>query len=738
MSNLVDDKSPISEGRKNVLSGVEAPLRDQIVAKLFKKLEDQDIALKVTNTWEEGLAHRSLWSERQQAWMSSWDEHLTADTDGHFEGSSQLHIPMPFIVCKTMHARFLQAIWQDPPFNVKAQNEASTDSIALVRDVLRYYLIRGANHNKGIGKVVDGWVWDWITQGSGVMKARWDIQYSSFIDVRPVKKPGPPVFAVVDGKETAQQTFVDAEEEFVNQKKCFDGPIFDLVDLEDLLIVGGKGDPEEADSCIQREYLTASQLWTLADRKIFKAEAVKEIIEGGPDRESGATGTDIKQDRARNAGKASLDNEQDLDRYEILEAYLRVDVDGSGINSDVIVWVHKKSKTLLRATYLYRVSKRGMRPFFKADFHPRKGQEYGVGMVELLYPLSKEMDAIHNMRIDFGLVSVMPFGFYKPTSGIDPETIQLEPGALIPVDNPQTDVYFPNLGNRTVFGMQEEAAIQSMVERLTSISDLNLGLTSSQGATRTATGARAVMSEMSSNLDVYLRRLNWGWERALIYLLDTLQQRVPKGLTFRLTGDSGAEIFRTINSAKDIEGDFDVEVSPNSSSSNPQMQQEVAQQIFGLVANPLAIQLGAVTPANFYAALENQMRALGVRDFSKYITKPQGPLRVFTPEEEANRILRGMPVPITPEMDHEGFIAFWEHFKESDELLGQINEEGTIAMEKQSQGHAQMAQALQAQQAQQANANQMRQNSSMSQQQAPMTAPAGAAGAAGGPQGVPQ
>jgi hypothetical protein len=263
-----------------------------------------------------------------------------------------------------------------------------------------------------------------------------------------------------------------------------------------------------------------------------------------------------------------------------------------------------------------------------------------------------------------------------------------------------------------------------MVERLTSISDINLGLMNGQGATRTATGARALMSEMSSNLDVFLRRLNWGWTSALKYLLEMLQQRIPDGVAFRLTGDSGADTFRTINSSKDIYGDFDIEVSANSATSNAAMMQEQAQQIAQIVADPLAIQLGIVTPAQYYNSRENLLKSLGVRDFGKYLQKPQGPLRVFTPEEEANRILRGMPVPVSPEQDHAGYLAWFEQVMKDDELLGQFNEDQTILLAKQAQAHEQMMGALQQMEAQKANSNQMQANAAQSAQQTAPASPA--------------
>jgi hypothetical protein len=722
MSTLNDDKIVLDEGRESLPESAAAPLRDQIVDKLYKKLDEQKIGPKVVEMVHMHSSNRTLWTERQLAWLNSWDQYLIGDTEGSFSGSSNLHIPMPFTVVKTMHARFMQAIWQDPPFNVKPQNEASTDNVTMVKDVLRWYLLRGANYNKGVGQVVDKWIWDWLTLGSGVMKLRWDVLYSRFIDVAMVQEDAGSVFKrAPDGSEIAIPQFKLVEKEVENVKKCFDGPVLELVDLQDLYIIGGEGNPDDADAVIQRTYMTASQLWTLVDRKIFKKDAVEAILKSGPDRKDGALDSQDKMERSENAGQSQLDTEYDLDRYEIYEAYLKVDVDKSGIDSDVIVWVHNKSKTLARATYLYRVTKSGQRPFAKIDYQPRKNSEYGAGLVEMLYPLSVEMDAIHNMRIDWGIISVMPYGFYRPTSGLDPKTIKLEPGALIPVDNPQTDVFFPNMGSRTIFGMQEEAAIQQIVERLTSVSDLNLGvLSGNQGATRTATGTRALVGEMSANVDVYLRRLNWGWEKALKYLLELLQLRIPPGLAFRLTGDGGADLFRTINSSKDIYGDFDIEVSPNSASSNTAIQEEKANEILQLVSNPLAIQLGIVTPANYYAAMENYLRTRGCKDYSKFIMKPQGPLRIFTPEEVANRLLRGIPVQVTPEQDLQGFISWFETIQQEDEMFGQFNEDQVVTLAQHAKACEQMLMALQEMQAQHANSQQMIRNSSQSQQQAPV------------------
>jgi len=726
LSIINRDRDRVEKSRQNKLEDVEVSLRDQIPKKLKKKLEDLKMGKKVVEIWENGNSERTEWLERQALYLADWDEFLVSSAEGPFQQSSSLHVPMPLIVVKSFHARFLQALLGvDPAFNVKARTEASIERASLVQDTMRYTLSEWCNNYRGIDKVADEWLWDWITTGVGLLKIRWDTIYTKVIDIETEAVPGPPEFIVgSDGNEISIPTVVQEEKEVSRTKKVFEGPVFERVPPEDLLFIGGKGDPQEADAVIQQNLLTASELWTLVDRKIFDEDVVKEIISKGGDSIHASQPDNIKQRRILNEGRSDLERETELDRYRILEAYLKVDVDGSGINSDVVIWVHERSKLICRATFLHRINKAGLNPYYKIDFLLRPGQTYGAGLVEMLKPLSTEMDAMHNMRIDFGLLSTMPFGFYKPTSSMDAQTIQLEPGMLMPLDNPQTDIVFPNMGNRTSFGFQEEAALQTMIERLTGISDLALGVLSGvQGATRTATGTRALQGELSANLDVFLRRLNRGWKQTLEGLLNMLQQRIPKGLSFRVTGESGSDYWAQVGTPEEIAGDFDLELSPNTATSNKNIQLQNANTILQLISNPLDIQLGIVTPQERYEAIKNVLKQLDIKDFAKFIRQPPQTISKLSPEEEVNRILRGIEVPITPEMDHEGFIAFVEKIKASDELLGQYSPEQTVILEQQSRQHAQMLEALQELSQQQRVASQMQNNAATAAQQAPAADP---------------
>lgn len=722
---IQSDKDILEKGRKNAYKDVEAPLRERINSKLLKKLEDLNEGQRTVEIWNSANAHRADRLSRKAKLLAEYDEFLEPIYASSQDWSSTLHLPVALTMAKTFHARFLAALLgMDPPFTVKSRKAGQEDRAMLIQELMRYTLMSWINKNQGIDEIVDNWLWDWIIGGSGILKGGWEVEYTRYVDVVTRPGQGRPV-SFVDPNSGEERVMLLPNEEEVEEevtKEVYNCPTATCVPEEDIVIVGGSGDPQNADEVIQQEYVTAGKLWSLVDQKIFRLEAVEKVIAGGEQLISAEQANRIKIDQSEAAGYMGPDKEFDTPRYQILERHTKIDVDGSGIPAEVILWVHKDTAEILRATYLRRVNPTGLRPFFKIDFHKRHGQETGVGLIELLYSLTKELDAMHNMKIDFGLISSMPWGFYRPTASLSEERMPLEPGALIPLDNPQSDVYFPQLGNRSVFAAQEEASLYQMIERFTAISDMSLGIIGGQGAARTATGARALLGESNANLDVYLRRMNRGWRRFLTFLFHKLQQRLPPGFQFRILGDDGNDYWAQIEDPSELAGMYDFEVEGNSANSNVQVQKETANQVYQLTANPMDIQLGIITPLERYEAIKNLLQTMGIKDFGRFIKKPDGFTRVFSPIEIANRVLAGMDVKLGPEQDLQGFVEWVEYAFSDDEILGQFNEQETLLLDRKRKEAVAMIEAVQKQQAQIANQQQIQTNTGLSTQ-APMQMP---------------
>ncbi len=718
MSDIQDDKK-VLERRKGI-EGIEAPLKDQIDKKLFKKLVEDEFGKELSDIWRRGNAERSEYLKRRQLWLSDWDNFLPQATESEesYAGFSNLHIPLTFTVGKTYHARALQAVAAVDPRPV-ARHPASMEREQMIADVMRYTLKDYANEYRGIQRTLDTWLWYCVMEGVSTIKPLWSRKFEQFVDV--VKVPRlKTVFVPTPEGERSVPVLSLEEEEQLQTVPVFDGPQVDHVNEEDLLVVGGDGDPQKADLVQQIYPLKAHDLWGFVDQGIFDEDAVREVIKGGGDSQAaqGESGN-IKQQRKMLSGLSDTDSSLDLDDYLVLESYVRKDCYGSGHASEIVVWSSLKTGKILRATYLRRINRSGERPFFRIEFHRRHNSPHPMGLVEILYPIAKEMDAIHNMRIDSGLIATLPFGFYRATSSLEPETIRYEPGSLIPVDDPLKDVHFPNLGNRVSFFIQEEQMLQTMVERLTGISDLTLGVQNgSQGATRTATGVRGLVGQANANLDVHFKRIFEGYRLFLRYLLHMLQQRIPPGLAFRVTGEDGKDYWNYVASQDQLAGDFDFEMDPTSSDSDPQVRVEKAMQVFNMVNNPLLIQLGAVGPRQLFEAAKNLLQAHGIKDWAKFLQMPAPGQLVLTPAEEVQRILHGISVDVPLQGDHEGYLAYWEELQKYPEIFGAFMPEQVQQLEAQAQKHAQMLQALQQVQAQQQNVSQMQFNAAQSQQQA--------------------
>lgn len=719
MSLINNDKEFVDSRKSSKVE--EVSQRDKVVKELLKKAKDLNLGMQVVKAFNVENADLQAYLQNQRQYTIDADQFLPNTGDDGGGSSNNLSLPMPHIVSKAYVARFLQAVWSiDPPFTVKARREDGVDSVDLISDLMRYTIICWTNHYNGLEEVVERWIDDWVKTGMGVMKLRWSKEYSSYVDVVPSLEDDVPQEVQSDLGDKIllpRKKLVEKEKRVVMPK--FEGPLAEVVNHEDFIMVGGDGDVDKADMVMHRYFMTASELWSMVDVGKFEADAVEAVIKAGDTKQESALGGEIKALKARLDGRGQLETSSSLKRYEIIEAYVKECVDDTGINSDLVLWVSTTTGEVLRATYLYRVSPTGKRPFSVIHFHKRRGSNYGTGLLELMHPLITELNALHNIKLDFGMISTNPIFFYKSSSSLRPEQLQLEPGMGVPVDDPQSDVVFPQRPQNTGFFGNEEGLILSYIERLTGISDLTLGaMSGAQGAARTATGARAMITESSTNLDIHLKHLNRGWTRMVKMIYELLQQKVDGNFVFRVTGKDGTSIFRQVNSY-DLQHDLDFEVSANSASSNKNVQLENAQQLIQITSNQLNLQLGISDAGKMYEAYRMYLNTLGIKDVHRFINRPKDHHYAPSPEEVFNRVVRGQSVEPNPVMDIPGIIQFLQVMLDQQSKSPVLDSSqmmmATVALRK----FQSMKEALDAQENQAKMASQMRMNAAMSAQQAP-------------------
>jgi len=297
-----------SEDRKNPLQDdpdtglkVKVSLRDQQLEKLTAILEEKKMGEKIQSLWLRANTDRSEYLTRQEAFLQEVDEFLEPIYDQALEWSSTLHLPTILTVLKTYHGRMMAALWGvDPPFVCRSRTAANSDRADLVEDLMRYSLRDWANEYDGVEEELDKWIWDWCAKGDGYLKARWTKKFSRFADVETTQIPDTEMRLDPEtGHSVPVQVMREVEREVATTEEVFNGPELMRVPIEDIIVMGGEGDPQKAETVMHQAWLTASEMWTMADQGLFRSDVVEEVIKGGRDWLTGNDQTgNIKQLRS--------------------------------------------------------------------------------------------------------------------------------------------------------------------------------------------------------------------------------------------------------------------------------------------------------------------------------------------------------------------------------------------------------------------------------------------------------
>ena len=101
--------------------------------------------------YEQFMADRQEWIDRRERWYMGWDDYHSPIRKGPWEGASNIHLPMTEIQVNAMHARLMQAFFfLDPWFYVDPQEELDTERIQKIELMMKYIVMRYANHHQGI------------------------------------------------------------------------------------------------------------------------------------------------------------------------------------------------------------------------------------------------------------------------------------------------------------------------------------------------------------------------------------------------------------------------------------------------------------------------------------------------------------------------------------------------------------------------------------------------------------
>jgi hypothetical protein len=448
--------------------------------------------------------------------------------------------------------------------------------------------------------------------------------------------------------DPAEQVEMVVEEDAI----VFDGPRPFVKDYDDVAYPGrsanlqmpSPSNPNGAPYVILRDKPTLAELKRLKKSGFYDLPSKHEM-----DRLANVAGTETanpkeesqqqKDDLAGTSAAATKPLDTAHKRLTRLVCFDTYDIDGDGIEEDVVFWVIYETKTLLKVRLLSDLypGNPPRRPLDGASFLPVGGRYDGMSLLETMESMHDAVKILADQSLNANDLAICSPGFYRPAGGMNPEVLKISPFTLSPLQNPQQDVTFPPIGNPqgvaaamnliSIFGMWQD--------KLTMVTDHSFGQVApgSSSALRTTGNMALVSGQNEARPERILRRFFLMLTGVWTQMHRLNQSFLPKGKQFRIAGVTlpGSDPYIKVQDSAAISGTFQFTFDANVLNTSKASLQSALQQIMGALLTPLFVQAGVVKPDNMYRMALDYGRAFG-QDISAYIS-------TATPQADMPRIL---------------------------------------------------------------------------------------------------
>jgi hypothetical protein len=673
----------------------------------FTEEEQEELAQYVCALAQDGIEARNEWAgdhlRYDQMFRGKVEEF--SKRAGPWEGSSRLHVQMPYWLVDAIQARLTHSVWSQTPL-VQGHWEEKDDEVVAKDAALN---VEWHLQPKRMGAAS---VWARASKircvhgfsafGVSYVHDTYSYRTTDYLLTEAEFATNPDGTPQYDEATGELVEVVPEPVTRLQEGTRYRGPVAYPFEWDDIIAPIGcmnlqpncPSNPGGADWVVTRQF----EFLSLMQRKA--AAAYPEMMEGDRDKQwwldaaadqvrtgqssSGGEnnervrlqdrmeGTNRSQARAHSDGEARPNPEFEV--YTYWGPYKHPDTDEP---VEVCAFVAKDQKQFLGAFLLSDMVWTGKRPLVELHYQTVSNRLYSMGVCEIVDHLSQELDTLHNMRVDVGYATNLPWYFVRAGSSIRPSEITLRPMALIPVDNPQ-DVVAPQVQNVTSFYHQEESLLLTIVERVMGITDLFLGISPTSGASaRHATGFLGTKQEAEARMSEPLRQDAEAFAFLCGLVYDLEMQFGPVERSFRLEGEESS-LVRAGLTRDDLwfRGQYDFRLGANVGMFSQHSRFERAQTAFQVGANsPLTMQ----EMGRRWELEAEVYRSMGYRnvDVERFIG-PKSAVSAGTPvgqDEENARMAQfafgmGRPAPVHPSDNDQ------EHLTEIDTfLLGDTYEE---------------------------------------------------------------
>lgn len=590
-------------------------------------IDGMQLYTRINNNFEYAKRGRSKWTtimkESREAFFAERKK-----MEKPYQKFSDMTVPVTTIACEGMKSHIMSVLLpENPTVAVKATKDQGIDIAEKATDLVWWQML----HRLGLRSIIYDIAHDVVVDGTKVIMVAWDRKH------RRLYNP-----------ETGQLEDVFEE-----------GPKLISPKIDDIFVPANTPCIAEAPFAIRRYYLTPNEIKIKASSGFYTSlpDRLEDFVVTHEDSES------VKSDRKTTGQDSNLDKDDGV--IEMREWFGWFDVNGDGIDEHCYALTIVGHNAIIRLKYLNEVSPTDNIPM--QDFRLMRIPKcfYGISLPRFMKALQEQIDIIYNMRNTAGMLASSLFGTYRPAMGLPAEEIEIEPGILLPADDPRNDIYFPTIPFNPGPSMMEEQNVNQYIQRLTGIDDLSMGQQPSRvGATRTYGGLVTMLSRSAQRLLSGMYGLQDSFIGIFKLVYDFDAAFLPENYAYRVVGEGGEDVFREIKGVNEIRqtvdtGVFDFVITLDPEKADPNVQRELVQMMYQLlIQNPII----ARNPKSMYRLTKNLIEKFGVISTNSILPRmPKELMREeIEPEDENLSFAQGIYISPLPDERHSYHLVIHE------------------------------------------------------------------------------
>ena len=572
--------------------------------------EKDEILTSIAHLYRDRVEERTKLNAQHVAYDEMFRGQVDDGRQGPWPNSSNLHVQMPYWLVDSINTRMVSSVWgQTPLVSGKAEEDDDQEVFDNATKLVDWHLqpqrmnarqmwslISKTRCIHGVGVGILSYVTDEYTYRVNEETSAPQIVFN---------QDGTPQFDV-------EGNIVEASEQETKLQRAvrYDGPVMHPIEWDDLvksqegmnLQPLSPSNPGGSDFVGIRQWQNLSYIWQRKSESYGYIEDSDEWdekekwVKAAPsqDRSGDAVTSDNQrrvktQDRfegnSRSLSTRRTPNDRPNPEYETVMWFMPWELPNENGDlewTECVFFACLQPRFLLGAYRLSDISWQNTRPLLEMHYQKIGTRWWSMGVMEIAKHLSAELDTIHNLRMDVGFATNMPFFFYRATSTLNPEKIQLRPLKGVPVDD-VNDVRFPQLQNVTAFYAQEEQLLYTLVERVMGVTDLFLGMSPTKGAAaRHATGFVGTQQESMARTSEMLSQDAESFAFLCRQVYNMELQYGPDYRLVRLEGKDGPLTQKLSRQELAMRGNYDFRLGANAGLFNTMMRQEQANNLMML------------------------------------------------------------------------------------------------------------------------------------------------------------